>query len=82
MDDNSTLRYLGEAYEGVRFHVEPLWAMLGSDVEILVYLAAAAAAFAAESLKRMSLSFIGRSCFLLPQPWAAPRWEGREYVIL
>ena len=56
MNDNSTLRYLGEAYEGVRFHVEPLWAMLGSDAAMRVYLAAAAAAFAVYSIFFISSS--------------------------
>ena len=45
MNENSTLRYLGEAYEGVGFHLEPLWSALDSDVALRVYLAGAAAAF-------------------------------------
>lgn len=50
MNDNSTLRYLSEAYDGVRFHVEPIVATVGSDAAMRVYLAAAAAAFAVYSI--------------------------------
>lgn len=46
MNDNSSLRYLGEAYDGVRFHVEPLWAALGSDAALQAYMLLAAAGFA------------------------------------
>ncbi|MEP0706615.1 hypothetical protein [Parvibaculum sp.] len=49
MNDNSTLRYLSEAYDGVCFHVEPMLSALVSDAAMRAYLMAAAAAFAVYS---------------------------------
>ncbi|MFA7639281.1 MAG: hypothetical protein WCY02_08215 [Parvibaculum sp.] len=36
MNENSTLRYLGEAYRGVRNHLDSLWIFLGSDAAMQI----------------------------------------------
>ncbi|PKP77852.1 MAG: hypothetical protein CVT81_07135 [Alphaproteobacteria bacterium HGW-Alphaproteobacteria-3] len=59
MNDNSSLRYLGEAYDGVRFHVEPLWAALGSDAALQAYMLMAAAGFAIYGLMTVFRSLRG-----------------------
>ncbi len=47
MNENGTLRYLGEAYDSVRHSVEPIWAALNSDVAMQAYLLLAAMALIA-----------------------------------
>ena len=62
MNDNSTLRYLGEAYGDVSSNVGPVWAALGSDTAMQIYMAVAAVAFAAYGVSlvlRMLQDFAG-----------------------
>lgn len=62
MNDNSTLRYLGEAYGDVSSNVGPVWAALGSDTAMQIYMAVAAIAFAAYGVSlvlRMLQDFAG-----------------------
>jgi hypothetical protein len=47
MNENSTLRYLGEAYRGVRNHLESLWTFLGSEAAMQVGAVVAALLFTA-----------------------------------
>ncbi|MBA4208315.1 MAG: hypothetical protein C0454_02175 [Parvibaculum sp.] len=46
MNENSTLRYLGEAYRGVNSNLESVWTVLGSDVAMQFYAVGAAVIFA------------------------------------
>ena len=46
MNENSSLRYLGEAYDTVCFGVEPIWSALSSDAAVQAYTLLAATAFA------------------------------------
>jgi len=46
MNENSTLRYLGEAYGDVSSNVGPIWAALGSDTAMQIYMAVVAIMFA------------------------------------
>jgi hypothetical protein len=47
MNENSTLRYLGEAYRGVRNHLESLWTFLGGEAAMQVGAVVAALLFTA-----------------------------------
>lgn len=47
MNENSTLRYLGEAYRGVRSHVESVWTLLGSEAAMQIGAVMAAVLFVA-----------------------------------
>lgn len=56
MNENSTLRYLGEAYGSVSSNLDLVWSVLGSETAIQVYTLAAALVFAA-----CAVSFVVRS---------------------
>ncbi|MFN4354698.1 hypothetical protein [Parvibaculum sp.] len=56
MNENSTLRYLGEAYGSVSSNLELIWSALGSDVAIQIYTLTAALVFAG-----YGVSFVLRS---------------------
>ena len=59
MNENSSLRYLGEAYDTVCLSVEPFWAALGSDTAVQTYTLLAAAAFTAYGLTVVSRTLRG-----------------------
>jgi len=59
MNENSSLRYLGEAYDTVCRMVEPFWAALGSDAAIQAYTLLAAAALAVYGLTVVSRTLRG-----------------------
>ncbi|MDX5366852.1 MAG: hypothetical protein LPK88_10455 [Alphaproteobacteria bacterium] len=56
MNENSTLRYLGEAYGNVCANLDMVWSVLVSDTAIQIYTLVAALAFAA-----YAVSFVTRS---------------------
>jgi len=56
MNENSTLRYLGEAYGSVSSNLDHVWAALGSDTAIQIYTLAASLVFAA-----YAVTFVTRS---------------------
>lgn len=59
MNENSSLRYLGEAYDMVRINVEPIWTALGGETAIQAYTLMAAAAFALYGIVTVSRSLRG-----------------------
>lgn len=54
MNENSTLRYLGEAYRGVYSCLESVWTVMASDAAMQVYAVAAAVIFAGYSIRLVS----------------------------
>ena len=56
MNENSTLRYLGEAYGNVCANLDMVWTALSSDAALQIYTLVAALVFAA-----YAVSFVTRS---------------------
>lgn len=59
MNENSSLRYLGEAYDTVRLCVEPVWAAFGSDTAMQAYMLLAAAVFTIYGIVTVSRTLRG-----------------------